>query len=80
MIYTQMNTLEGVKGGKYVLSLKVIAVQFQFYFLIDNKEAKTIVNKLNEIQHLIGIDNYKKLLICKWVVFFKNKCYNLTSL
>ncbi len=61
LIYTQMDTLEGVKGGKYVLSLKVIAVQFQFYFLIDNKEAKTIVNKLNEIQHLIGIDNYKKI-------------------
>lgn len=56
-----MDTIEGRKGGKLVLSLKVINVQFQFYFLIENKEASTIVNKLNEIQAIIGLDNFKNI-------------------
>lgn len=61
LVYTEMDTLEGKKGGKLVLSLKVLCVQFQFYFLINDKEASTIVNKLNEIQDLIGLDNYRKI-------------------
>ena len=61
LIYTEMDTIEGRKGGKLVLSLKVVNVQFQFYFLIENKEASTIVNKLNEIQSIIGLDNFKNI-------------------
>ena len=61
LIYTQMDTVEGKKGGKVVLSLKLVSIQFQFYFLLENKEAKSVVNKLNEIQQIIGIENYKKI-------------------
>lgn len=61
MVYTEMDTVEGVKGGKVILSLKVVIVQLQFYFLLDDKTAQSIVNKLNEIQKLIGIENYKKI-------------------
>ena len=61
LVYTQMDTVEGKKGGKVVLSLKIVSLQFQFYFLLENKEAKSVVNKLNEIQQIIGIENYKKI-------------------
>lgn len=57
LVYTEMDTIEGRKGGKLVLSLKVVNIQFQFYFLIENKEASIIVNKPNEIQAIIGLDN-----------------------
>lgn len=61
MTYSEMDTVEGVKGGKVCLSLKVVKLQLQFYFLMENKAAATIVNTLNNIQSIIGIDNYKKI-------------------
>lgn len=60
LTYLQMDTVEGVKGGKVCLSLKVIRVQFQFYFLLEDKSALAVVNKLNEIQKIIGLENYEK--------------------
>lgn len=59
--YFQMDTVEGVKGGKVCLSLKLVNIQFQFYFILEDKTAKSVVNKLNEIQDIIGIDAYKQL-------------------
>lgn len=61
--YTQMDTVEGTKSGnqKVILSLKIVNLQFQFYFLLESKTAECVVKKLNEIQDLIGINNYKKL-------------------
>lgn len=61
LFYTEMDTVEGTKGGKVVLSLKIVQLQFQFYFLLEEKKAKCVVDKLNEIQNAIGIENYKKL-------------------
>lgn len=61
MNYTQMDTVEGVKGGKVILSLKIVNIQFQFYFLLENKTAQCVVNKLNEIQQIIGLKNYKRI-------------------
>ena len=59
--YFEMDTVEGIKGGKICLSLKLVNIQFQFYFIMEDKSAKSVVNKLNEIQEIIGIDNYKQL-------------------
>lgn len=56
-----MNTVEGKKGGKVVLSLKVVKVQMQFYFVLADKTADSVVSKLNEIESIIGIENYKKI-------------------
>lgn len=61
MCYTQMDTIKGVKGGKVILSLKIVNIQFQFYFLLENKTAKCVVDKLNEIQRIIGLENYKRI-------------------
>lgn len=58
---SQWDTIEGKKGGKVVLSIKLVRLQFQFYFLLPNKEASSVVNKINEIQTIIGIDNFKKI-------------------
>lgn len=58
---SQWDTIEGKKGGKVVLSIKIVKLQIQFYFLLPNKEAKAVVNKLNEIQSLIGLEAFKEL-------------------
>lgn len=61
IVYTEMDTVIGKPGGKVILSLKVINVQLQFYFLLEDKSAKSVVDKLNEIQSIIGIENYKTI-------------------
>ena len=61
LTYTQMDTVEGVKGGKVCLSLKIVKIQFQFYFIMNDKTAASVVNTLNTIQSIIGIENYKKI-------------------
>jgi IS30 family transposase len=61
LTYSEMDTVDGVKGGKACLSLKIVKLQFQFYFIIDDKTASTIVNTLNKIQEIIGIENYRKI-------------------
>ena len=60
-VLSQWDTVEGRKGGKVILSIKIVSIQFQFYFLLPSKEAKSVVNKLNEIQTIIGLENYKSI-------------------
>ena len=60
-ILSQWDTVEGKKGGKLILSIKLVKLQIQFYFLLPNKTAKAVVDKINEIQELIGIDAYKQI-------------------
>lgn len=62
LTYTQMDTVEGVKGGKVCLSLKIVKLQLQLYFLMEEKSSAAVVNTLNKIQSTIGIENYKKIL------------------
>jgi len=60
--YVEMDTIIGkTKDSKCVLSLHIPKIKFQFYFLLNKKEATEVVNKLNEMQNIIGIDNYTKI-------------------
>jgi len=61
MNYVEMDTVEGTKGGKACLSLKLVKIQLQFYFLLEEKTAHCVVTKLNEIQSIIGIEAYKSI-------------------
>ena len=62
LTFTEMDTLVGKRrDSKYVLSLHIPKIKFQFYFLLDGKDATDVTNKLNEIESIIGIDNYKKI-------------------
>ena len=57
-----MDTIIGKKtNSKCVLSLHIPKIKFQFYFLLDKKEANEVINKLNEIQNIIVFDNYSKI-------------------
>lgn len=58
---TQWDTVEGKKGGKVLLSIIIVKIQFHFYFLLPDKTAKSVVNKLNEIEDKIGLDNFRAL-------------------
>lgn len=60
--YVQMDTIIGKReNGPVVLSLHCVTLHFQFYFLLKDRSASSVVDKLNEIQDTIGLDNYKKV-------------------
>lgn len=62
MHYVQMDTIIGKKESEpVVLSLHCVTLHFQFFFLLKDKSASSVVEKLNEIQDIIGLDNYKKV-------------------
>ena len=48
-ILSQWDTVEGKKGGKLILSIKLVKLQIQFYFLLPNKTAKAVVDKIKKI-------------------------------
>lgn len=62
MHYVQMDTIIGKReNGPVVLSLHCVTLHFQFYFLLKDKSASSVVEKLNEIQVIIGLENFKKV-------------------
>ncbi len=62
MHYVQMDTIIGKKeSGSVVLSLHCVTLHFQFYFLLKDKSAASVVDKLNEIEQIIGTNNFKNI-------------------
>ena len=53
MTYAQMDTVEGKKGGKVILSMHLVNMHFHFYFLLNDKSAKFVTNKLNALLRYI---------------------------
>ena len=58
--YVMMDTVEGVKGGKVILSLYFVNCDFQYYILMKSKHSINTVNALNELKEKLG-DKYKEL-------------------
>lgn len=49
------------KGGKVIFTIMLQIISFRFYFFLENKTAKAVVDKLNEIKSKIGIDAFKSI-------------------
>lgn len=56
----QMDTVEGIKGGKVFLTLLFIKSNLMLIFLLDNKDTECVFNCFEVIKHSIGIDNFSK--------------------
>jgi IS30 family transposase len=56
----QMDTVEGIKGGKVFLTLLFVKTNLMLIFLLDNKDTDCVFNAFEFIKHSIGIDNFTK--------------------
>ena len=56
----QMDTVEGIKGGKVFLTLLFVKINLMFIFLLDNKDTKCVSNCFENIKKSIGISNFLK--------------------
>ena len=57
----QMDTVEGTKGGKVLLTIHFVNCSFMLAYIRDNNDSKSVIDIFNNIQKLVEIDKFKEL-------------------
>ena len=61
-IVCQMDTVIGLReASKVILTLHIPLIHFQFYFILPDKTAESVVTLLDNLVEILGIDDYKKV-------------------
>lgn len=58
----EMDTVEGVKGGKVFLTLAFRKTKFMLIYLLEHKTKECVEEKFAQIQELLGIEMYKNIM------------------
>lgn len=59
--FFEMDTVDGSKGGKALLTLHCVKTHFQFAFLLDSKHSINVVRTFDQIQTVLGIETFQNL-------------------
>lgn len=59
----QMDTVEGIKGGKCLLTIHFVNCSFMLAFIRDHNNAQSVIDIFNYLQDNLGIDKFKELFI-----------------
>lgn len=59
----QMDTVEGVKGGKVLLTIHFVNTSFMLAFIREHNDSQSVIDIFNNIQKLLGINKFKELFI-----------------
>ena len=57
----QMDSVEGVKGGKVLLTIHFVNCSFMISFLRENNNAQSVIDTFNKLEELFGLELFKKL-------------------
>lgn len=57
----EMDTVEGIKGGKVFLTLLFRQSKFMLVYLMDSKTMECVEKVFNKIKERIGIENFKRI-------------------
>lgn len=57
----EMDTVEGIKGGKVFLTLLFRHSKFMLVYLMDNKTMECVEKVFNKIKEIVGIGNFKRV-------------------
>ena len=57
----EMDTVEGIKGGKVFLTLLFRTSKFMLIYLLENKNMECVTEKFAEIQEILGKELYNKI-------------------
>ena len=56
-----MDTVEGIKGGKVLLTIHFVNCSFMLAFIREHNDAQSVINIFNMIENKFGIELFKKL-------------------
>jgi IS30 family transposase len=57
----EIDTVEGIKGGKVLLTIHFVNCSFMLAFLREHNDAQSVINTFNSIENELKIDLFKKL-------------------
>lgn len=59
----EIDSVEGVKGGKVLLTIHFVNTSFMFAFLREHNDAQSVIDIFNSICDILGLDKFKELFI-----------------
>lgn len=59
----EMDTVEGRKGGKVLLTIHFVNCSFMLAFIRDHNDAQSVIDIFNNLQNILGIDKFKELFV-----------------
>lgn len=58
----EMDTVEGIKGGKVILTMFFRKAKFMLIYLMENKTEECVEKAIDELKETLGIEEYKKIV------------------
>lgn len=58
---TQLDSVEGKKGGKVLLTIHFVKAEMMLAFLRDHNDSKSVINIFDTLYYFLGSDNFTKL-------------------
>lgn len=59
----EMDSVEGRKGGKVLLTLHFVNCSFMLAFIREHNDAQSVIDIFNDLQKILGIDKFKELFV-----------------
>lgn len=59
--YVELDSVEGIKGGKVLLTIHFVACQFMLAFLRDSNDSQSVIDIFNSLYRKLGADMFRKL-------------------
>ncbi len=59
----EMDSVEGRKGGKVLLTLHFVNCSFMLAFIRNHNDAQSVIDIFNYLQTILGIDKFKELFV-----------------
>lgn len=57
----EMDSVEGIKGGKVLLTLHFVNCSLMLAFIRDHNDAQSVIDIFNNLNEILGIETFKKL-------------------
>lgn len=59
----QMDSVEGIKGGKVLLTIHFVNCSFMLAFIREHNNSQSVIDIFNYLQNILGIDKFKELFV-----------------
>ena len=59
----EMDSVEGIKGGKVLLTIHFVNSSFMLAYIRDHNDAQSVIDIFNNIQKILGIEKFKELFV-----------------
>ena len=59
----EMDTVEGIKGGKVLLTIHFVNCSFMLAFIRERNDAQSVIDIFNMIEDIIGINTFKEIFV-----------------